>query len=508
MPLPLPLLGLLWLLVGSRLAAPSFRPAEPGGGATTIELDNRTGAYTVVTARWRLPGGPIRIFCGGRWYCSDHQSGAAGSGGSCYAALLNACVNPATVGADALGEFHDRSIVWVSSDGVVQSLITQWRTYPQLGAVVFNTRMKSTCDNCSLPTQQPITHFPSLDVDVTTSRASGRLLAPELGWLTFGATPPPQQQQLIQSSGTGLSSLCRWNTATPGAATCGLRAGIPLVIFERSPGADTLLVAPLNTIGDISLARTQQPGTTTASGAGGALAWGLQGNLRSLDDGSAVYHDLTSAVLLLSGRGIRRTMAAWGAAMRRWYRRVPTNPATEPGLSHLGYATDPGSAYYYTTVTGTGPAARYNETFLRLREEAAAKGVRYRNWQLDSFWTPTQADNAPGLLNASCTWDPQRARTAGMAYWEGCRSPGFFPDALQPIVLRDMGDGEQAPAVTVATARWLSPQSTYITEYPHLTLRHTSAPYLSTVYAYQTHPISTESSVFYLRLSWRANMHA
>ena len=107
-----------------------------------------------------------------------------------------------------------------------------------------------TCDNCSLPAQQPITHFPALDVDAITSRDSGRMLAPELGWLTFGSPGP--QQQLVQSSGTGLGSLCRWNTTT--GTPCGLSVGIPLVIFDRSysTDADTLLVAPLNQIGDIS----------------------------------------------------------------------------------------------------------------------------------------------------------------------------------------------------------------------------------------------------------------
>ena len=355
-----------------------------GSDVPNIELNNGTGAYAVVTERWRLPGGPVRIFCSGRWYCSDYSAAAPkiGAGGVCYAPLHIACVNPATIGADALGEFNDRSVVWMSSDGVVQSLITQWRTYLLLGAVVFNTRMKTTCDNCSLPDQQPITHFPALDVDATTSRASGRLIAPELGWLTFSGwqqqQQQQQQQQLIQSSGTGLGSLCRWN-ATAGTR-CGLSAGIPLVIFERSANASTLLIAPLNTIGDLSVSRT----ASLPKQQGGPLVWGLQGSLKSLDDGSAVYHDLTSAVLLLTGRGVRRTLAAWGTLMRRWYRRELTTPETSLSLSHLGYATDPGSAYYYNTMYGTGTGARYNDTFRMLREEAAAKGVRYRTWQLDS----------------------------------------------------------------------------------------------------------------------------
>ena len=70
--------------------------------------------------------------------------------------------------------------------------------------------------------------------------------------------------------------------------------------------------------------------------------------------------------------------------MRRWYRRELTTTETSLSLSHLGYATDPGSAYYYNTMYGTGTGARYNDTFRMLREEAAAKGVRYRTWQLDS----------------------------------------------------------------------------------------------------------------------------
>ena len=118
-------------------------PSALGSGAPSIELDNRTGAYAVMTARWRLPGGPIRIFCSGRWYCSDHDS-------VCHATLQIACVNPATVGTDALGQFHDISIVWASNDGVVQSLITQWRTYRQLDAVVFNTRMKTVSSALSV----------------------------------------------------------------------------------------------------------------------------------------------------------------------------------------------------------------------------------------------------------------------------------------------------------------------------------------------------------------------
>ena len=84
------------------------------------------------------------------------------------------------------------------------------------------------------------------------------------------------------------------------------------------------------------------------------------------------------------------------------------------------------------------------------------------------YWIPAQPDNAPGLANATCSWQPQRALTEGMSFWEGCRSPvGFFPNALQPLVLEDMGTAG-SPAATVAAARWLSPQSIYISSYPAL----------------------------------------
>ena len=69
-------------------------------------------------------------------------------------------------------------------------------------------------------------------------------------------------------------------------------------------------------------------------------------------------------------------------------------------LTHLGYFSNNGAAYYYNTFQN----ASYVNTFLAVHSEARKKGIPYQYYQLDSFFYPKQAGDKSGTDR----WAPHR----------------------------------------------------------------------------------------------------
>ncbi len=197
-----------------------------------------------------------------------------------------------------------------------------------------------------------------------------------------------------------------------------IRSQGPLVLY--SDDLEVIVVSPLDHFFE-SLVYLE----------GGAVQLGLEGELEAIPAG------LEHRFLWVEGRGLQATLERWGELMREAHGRQRTDRYADRGLSHLGYWTDNGSAYYYATAPGLSE----QDTLLAVLAEARALGVPYGYLQLDSWWYHKAPGGSPvrpwlGLLR----WEPQ---------------PDMFPAGLE-------GFQASAGLPIVAHNRWFAPENDYL----------------------------------------------
>lgn len=180
----------------------------------------------------------------------------------------------------------------------------------------------------------------------------------------------------------------------------------------------TMIVSPLNAFGSTWMLRD-----------GGKLRIGMHGDTDRIPAGTE------HRFLVVSGQGINHTTQCWGALMRREAGTTPPDRYADTGLSYLGYWTDNGAAYYYST------SGELNEqdTLLAVKTNADEIGVPYGYFQIDSWWYQKERQtnvNPGGLIS----WQPQAA---------------MFPDGLAAFQ-----DALGLPLV--AHNRWVSIHSPYL----------------------------------------------
>jgi len=88
------------------------------------------------------------------------------------------------------------------------------------------------------------------------------------------------------------------------------------------------------------------------------------------------------STLLVFGRGIGHTIAAWGASFRALHRRRSVPQESTPILRSLGYWTDHGACYYYHYIARDG----YARTLQRVVAAFQAERIPLGYLELDSWW--------------------------------------------------------------------------------------------------------------------------
>ena len=149
---------------------------------------------------------------------------------------------------------------------------------------------------------------------------------------------------------------------------------------------------------------------------GNRLQIGLEGNLKSVPSG------FEHPVVFYFGKGIRNSFDGWGSLLRKWHKKERPGLYADVGLSYLGYWTDNGAYYYYKTIKGLN----YEQTLLKIKDEADRIGVPFRYFQLDSWWYPKVTDKKSGIG----VFDVVKHFISGGAIkWEA--RPELFPDGLE-----------------------------------------------------------------------------
>ncbi len=167
---------------------------------------------------------------------------------------------------------------------------------------------------------------------------------------------------------------------------------------------------------------------------GGTLSCGIDSAITTLP---ANFSHQTWLVL---GQGINQTYDVWGNCMtnQSGKHRVANDASTT--LNNLGYWTDHGTAYYYTSDSTLG----LEGTLLAIRDEFKQKGIPLGYMQLDSWFYPK-----------SSTADWTKINDGMYQY---VAAPQLFPDGL-PSFHASLG----LPLVT--HNRWIDPASPYRSQY-------------------------------------------
>lgn len=257
-------------------------------------------------------------------------------------------------GTDQLGAFEERFFVYSGA------FRTSFRTYPLLGAALFEQRYLAQANGTAAPggaERGVASSFPAFGVGAQ---------AAELGYYAWGGA----HLWTNNSAGVFGSAPGTFAVAPP------LEAG-PLALFSRQTGAAAVL----------------SPASSFMSGAmlhdGQALRSGLLGSVTSVPAGHS-YRTLVAA----SPGGVTAAAEAWGALLQRAHNTVRFGG--DISLSHLSFATDNGAETYYNPL----PNKTFEDTVLALRASADRDGIPARSLQLDSWFY------AKGLKNGVTVWRP------------------------------------------------------------------------------------------------------
>ena len=106
--------------------------------------------------------------------------------------------------------------------------------------------------------------------------------------------------------------------------------------------------------------------------------------------------------MLSSGLGVNAAMMAWGDRLLAWTGKPRTSMHRPDATSTIGYWTDNGGYYHYSTGCshGGGPSCNRSETYEdvlpKVKAYHEAIKVPFRHWQFDSWFYPKDGSVRPG----------------------------------------------------------------------------------------------------------------
>ena len=192
----------------------------------------------------------------------------------------------------------------------------------------------------------------------------------------------------------------------------------PWVFFD--PDANTFVVSPV----------THAMVASTAWGPNAELNSGLSPKIATLPAG------FSQQTMLVIENGINRAFDTWGHAMTDLHGK--TRPANDGDvtLNRVGYWTDAGSTYYYSTEAGMD----YSGTLSAIKRDFDKRGVSLGYLQLDSWFYPK---------GAGADWIDHND-----GIYQYLAAPFLFP-----ATLANFQHGMSTSLVT--HSRWIDPTSPY-----------------------------------------------
>jgi len=166
----------------------------------------------------------------------------------------------------------------------------------------------------------------------------------------------------------------------------------------------------------------------------GELSSGISQQIVSLPAG------FTQQTLLVIDNGINRAFDGWGRLLTGVTGKVRPSNDADVTLNRLGYWTDAGSSYYYSTE----PALTYPQTLSAVQADFARQGVALGYVQLDSWFYPKGATADWTLL--------------GAGIYEYVAASPLFPSTLATFQ-------SSLGLPLVEHARWIDPASPYQQQY-------------------------------------------
>jgi hypothetical protein len=197
----------------------------------------------------------------------------------------------------------------------------------------------------------------------------------------------------------------------------------PWVLFDKE--RRTMVLSPADHF--LAAAMSDAPGRVAAGG--------IDSSIATLPAG---FHHAT---LLVLGRGITRTLNAWGDALQVLGGKKPVSSEADVLLRKFGYWTDNGAAYYYHFV----PSLGYEGTLLAVRDAYRKLGVTPAYMELDSWWYPKEQGNSLAAMAVN-----------GETVYRANRK--VFPHGLRAF-------HRQLGLPFVVHARWVAEDSPYRREY-------------------------------------------
>jgi hypothetical protein len=167
------------------------------------------------------------------------------------------------------------------------------------------------------------------------------------------------------------------------ASSAGIGGGIkgtgPLCVFT----ADRQIAAVLSPFSNAMAANQQftpaEAAAGAAAGAGAAtLTYGVMGNVTAIPAGYAL-----STIVSFSAGSVNAALTRWGDVLLAEYGKSRDAAWQKDfALQYLGYSTDNGAFYYYTTEQNK----TYEQTMLDVHAYARREDIPYRYWLADSWW--------------------------------------------------------------------------------------------------------------------------
>jgi len=204
----------------------------------------------------------------------------------------------------------------------------------------------------------------------------------------------------------------------------------PVLLYNHS--FETILISPLD---HFLVSLIKQEGTK--------LQIGLEGDLKTIPE------NFSHPIIIYFGKGIRDSFEGWGELVRAWHNKERPGAYADVGLSYLGYWTDNGAYYYYKTEEGLN----YEQTLLKVKEEADRLSVPFGYFQVDSWWYVKSTDKGTGF--GAFSWI-KNLLGGGAIRWSA--KEDVFPDGLGAFQ-------KNLALPLIAHNRWYDKKTDYKKEY-------------------------------------------
>lgn len=295
------------------------------------------GSYTVTTPFLTLNSGDSGVQMNGQWV-SRVTNGLKVNGITTYN------------GEDAWGPFNTTEVAYVTTSGNQNVYTNRFRVYTSTPAIIFEQVFPTliTTGNTESSKDNVVSAFPSFQSPGTA--------AGNIGWMEYSGS--------FLDRGSQGPSFGLWSTGGLQGFVGGTSGG-PMVLFDTT-GTNSLV---------LSAASDFMAGSTVVTGQG-EVRVGILGSVASVP--SLHSHE----TVLYFGNGPNNAMMNWGQALLNKYDKPNDGSKKDFTNINLGYNTDHGAYYYYTTANYSD----YSQVLGAVYNYSVALGIPYKYVLLDSWW--------------------------------------------------------------------------------------------------------------------------